>query len=312
MHLETRIVGGKKKYYLAHSYRILGKVKNARIFLGTDLTRASLSKKISDAQFLLETKLTQLKSFRDPYSTVLSSSEIAELKTLESKGKIQLMHLSESDWTKFIETFTYNTNAIEGSTVTLADVKKIFNGEKWPERSKEEISETSGMKEAATYLRNTKEELSITLIKRFHELVFRNSKDFAGKFRARGVEVAVMNSRGEIIHQGAKATQIIPLLKRLVRWYKENKQKYPTLVLAAVVHNQFEMIHPFQDGNGRVGRLLLNNILLKHKLPPVDIELKNRKIYYDALKIYETSGNIRLMIELIMKEYRNLKNNLKS
>ncbi len=57
--------------------------------------------------------------------------------------------------------------------------------------------------------------------------------------------------------------------------------------LAAVVHNQFEMIHPFQDGNGRVGRILLNNILLKNGLPPLNIELRNRREYYSALQAHE-------------------------
>jgi len=77
--------------------------------------------------------------------------------------------------------------------------------------------------------------------------------------------------------------------------------------LAAVVHNQFETIHPFADGNGRVGRLLLNNILLKHNKPPVNIELKNRQEYYAALRMYQNNEDIRPTIILILKEYKNLK-----
>ncbi|MBI2080025.1 Fic family protein [Candidatus Micrarchaeota archaeon] len=88
-------------------------------------------------------------------------------------------------------------------------------------------------------------------------------------------------------------------------------KRYRPLVLAAVVHNQFENIYPFQDGNGRVGRLLLNNILLKHRLPPLNIELKNRSQYYQALQAYEKGHNIRPMLELLLKEYRNLKKTIK-
>jgi Fic family protein len=105
--------------------------------------------------------------------------------------------------------------------------------------------------------------------------------------------------------------QIDTLLKELVRWYNQNKKKCQPLVLAAVVHNQFEVIHPFQDGNGRVGRLLLNNILLKHNLPPLNIELKNRTQYYAALQVYEKDNNIRPTLELMLKEYRALKKLLK-
>jgi Fic family protein len=82
-------------------------------------------------------------------------------------------------------------------------------------------------------------------------------------------------------------------------------------VLATVIHNQFEYIHPFEDGNGRVGRLLLNNILLKHKLPPVNITLKSRKKYYAALKEFQKSGNIKPSIELVLKEYKALRKELK-
>jgi Fic family protein len=116
---------------------------------------------------------------------------------------------------------------------------------------------------------------------------------------------------GNIVHQGAPSQNIESLLKELVRWYNKNKTKCPPLVLGAVVHNQFEVIHPFQDGNGRVGRLLLNNILLKHNLPPLNIELKNRAQYYAALQAYEKENNIRPTLELMLKEYRALKKILK-
>ena len=101
------------------------------------------------------------------------------------------------------------------------------------------------------------------------------------------------------------------MLKEIVHWYNQNRAKCQPLVLAAVVHNQFEVVHPFQDGNGRVGRLLLNNILLKHDLPPLNIELKNRTQYYLALQAYEKESNIRPMLELMLKEYKSLKQLLK-
>ena len=66
-------------------------------------------------------------------------------------------------------------------------------------------------------------------------------------------------------------------------------------------------IHPFRDGNGRVGRLLLNNILLRHGFPPVNIELSQRQVYYRALQEYEHTGNLRPMLELILLEYRRRK-----
>jgi len=83
------------------------------------------------------------------------------------------------------------------------------------------------------------------------------------------------------------------------------------LILAAVVHNQFENIHPFRDGNGRVGRLLLNNILTKNGLPPVNIELKHRLDYYHTLQEYEKNKDIKPTIEFLIKEYKATKKELK-
>ncbi|MFH0837591.1 MAG: Fic family protein [Candidatus Aenigmatarchaeota archaeon] len=157
------------------------------------------------------------------------------------------------------------------------------------------------------YIRNTDEHISINLIKELHWMVFKSSKSFAGEFRKPDQEVVVVNGFGSVVHRGAPSSMVTRLLESLVDWYNKNKNKYSAIVLAAVVHNQFENIHPFADGNGRVGRLLLNNILLRHNKPPVNIELSNRKEYYTTLQEYEHNNNLRPMVELILKEYKNLR-----
>jgi len=310
MSIEVRERNGIEYYYLAHSYRKFGKVRKIRIYLGRDLTKNTLRSKAKEAQAKITEKLSRINKIADPYKVALSDSELTELRKLTSIGRIKLAHLSEQDWLKFTEVFTYDTNAIEGSTVEQKEVVDILEKNEWPNKSKEEISETFGVAEAVKYIRETKEEVSIELIKELHRIVFKNSKSFAGNLRKLGEEVVVIDSNRNIVHRGAPSSSILSLLSELVIWYKTNKQKYPPLVLAAVVHNQFENIHPFRDGNGRVGRLLLINILLKHKLPPVNIELENRIEYYNALQRYELDGDIRPTIVLLLKEYRRLKKNL--
>ena len=110
---------------------------------------------------------------------------------------------------------------------------------------------------------------------------------------------------------GAPQSRVVSLLNELVDWYNKYKTKYPALVLAAVVHNQFENIHPFRDGNGRVGRILLNNILIKHNFPPINIDFKNRSQYYLSLQEYEKNHNLKPTLELLIKEYKSLKKVLK-
>jgi Fic family protein len=312
VHLEVREKSGLKKYYLAHSFRDNGRVRKVRVFLGTDLSAHELESRRKNLEPELKRRIAQAKAIRDPFLTVLSTFELKELAALEVRGELRVRHLSETDWTKFKEAFTYDTNAIEGSFVEVKEVKDILQNKGWPkDKSKEDIAETYGVADAVDYIRTVDEHISLKLIKKLHQKVFKNSKSFAGIFRAKGVEVVVGDANGNIIHRGAPSHQIDTLLKELVRWYNQNKKKCQPIVLAAVVHNQFEVIHPFQDGNGRVGRLLLNNILLKHNLPPLNIELKNRTQYYATLQAYEKDNNIRPTLELILKEYRALKKLLK-
>jgi Fic family protein len=312
VHLEIREKNGLKKYYLAHSFRIGGNVRKARVYLGANLSSEDLNLKRKRAEVKLKERLKERRAVRDPFVTALSPSDLKELETLEARGELRVLHLSELDWNRFKEAFTYDTNAIEGSLVEAKEVADILKKRKWPDdRSKEDISETYGVAEAVDYIRRTSEHVSLKLIKNLHKIVFKNSKPFAGKFREKGVEVVVADAYGNVVHRGASSQQVERMLRELIRWYYRNKKKCPPLVLAAVVHNQFENIHPFQDGNGRVGRLLLNNILLKHNLPPLNIELKNRSQYYAALQAYEKDHNIRPTLELMLKEYKALKKMLR-
>lgn len=308
MHVEIRKSGKHKKYYLAHSYRKGSRVLKIRFYLGQDLNEAGLEARKGVGEREILRRIERLNVISDPYITALSPSELKELRTLEAEGELGISHLSEDQWARFTEGFTYDTNAIEGSTVEAKEVVGILKRREWPkDRSKEDISETYGVAEAIGYIRKTKDRISLKLILELHRIVFKNSKTFAGEFRKKGVEVVVADAHGNIVHRGAPSEEVRSLLNELAIWHSKNRKKYPPLVLAAVVHNQFENIHPFQDGNGRIGRLLLNNILLKHGLPPLNIELKNRSQYYAALQAYEKGHNIRPMLGLMLKEYRNLK-----
>lgn len=309
MFVEIRKAGKRKKYYLAHTFREGKKIRKVARYLGADLQKKNLEELRKRAEVLINEQIKSYKEIRDPFRNVLSTDELNQLKSLNIKTTIKVSHLSEKDWLDFAEKFTYNTNAIEGSRITYAQVKDIIEKQEWPKfSSKEEVSETYGVVDAVKFIRETREHISISLIKKMHKVVFSNSKPFAGEIRQKGTEVVVADRQGNVIHRGAPSEKVIPLLKGLVGWYKKNKDKYPPIVLAAVVHNQFEEIHPFQDGNGRVGRLLLNNLLIKHNLPPVNIQLKNREEYYNALQEYHKNSNIRPMIDLLLKEYEYLKN----
>jgi len=305
MYVEKRILKGKIKYYLSHSFREGGKIHKIRKLLGTNLSKDILDDRKKKAEKLILDEIEKYKVIKDPLDKKLSEEEIEFIKQLEKEANLKVIHMSEADWELFSELFTYNTNAIEGSELTNIEVKEIITENKWPkEKSKADIAEAYGVDEAISFIRKTKDDFSIELIKEIHKIVFKNSKKFAGDFRAKGEEVVVRTTSGIIVHEGAPQSRVVSLLKELTKWYKENKNNYSPLILASVIHNQFENIHPFADGNGRVGRILLNNILLKNGLPPVNIELKHQTEYYMTLQEYEKNKNLRPTIEFLLKEYK--------
>ncbi|MBI5397973.1 Fic family protein [Candidatus Woesearchaeota archaeon] len=304
MFLEVRKAGKSKKFYAVYSLREGGKVVKLRRYLGKDLSATELAKRKKQAASFMKEQVKNYKEIRDPLTTQLSGTEIKQLLDIEARADVRIIHLDERQWFRFSQVFSYNTNAIEGSTLTLRDVRNIIERHKMPDKSEADIEEAKGVVEAIEYIRRAKNHVSVALIKGVHRIVFKKTKPFAGQFRSKGIEVAIKDKEGNIVHLGAPSAKIRTLLTELTRWYNEHKHKYPPILLAAVVHNQFENIHPFQDGNGRVGRLLLNNILLRHRLPPVNISFSKRQAYYESLRAYQNTGNIRPTVELIVNEYR--------
>jgi Fic family protein len=311
MYVEKRKEEKGIKYYLSYSFREGNKVHKIRKFLGKNINEVELKERIEKARKIILEEIAQYKMISDPLKIPLSEKEIKFIKKLQVNQKLKITHLSEKKWKLFSELFTYDTNAIEGSELNQKEVKEIIEKDKWPKKSKEDIAEAYGVNEAIKFIRETKEHISIKFILELHKIVFKNSKNFAGEFRKRGEEVVVRDGLGNIVHYGAPESRVIGLLKELVEWYNKNKDKYPALVLAVVVHNQFENIHPFRDGNGRVGRILLNNILIKNNLSPININFKNRREYYFVLQEYEKNHNIRPTIDFLIKEYKQLKKKLR-
>jgi len=295
MYIEKRKSGKNTKYYLVHSYREKDKVKKIRRYLGLNLSKEELKTKKDKAEKFILKIVEEMNT--KVFSFTLTKKQ-RELLNRHNK-KIKVFHLSKEEWQIFTEDFVYNTNAIEGSTVSEEEVKGILL-EKPKTKDPDEI-ETLGVAKAINYIRLTKEELSLGLLVKLHKLCFEGSKSFAGKFR--DVNVVVRNSRGNIIHAGVPKEELKDYLKDFVLWYKENKSHFKPLILAAILHNQFEHIHPFQDGNGRVGRLLLNYILVKNNYPPINIKLEDRQEYYQTLQKYSKEDDLKPTLRFLIKQY---------
>ena len=143
MYLEKRKSKSGMKYYLAHSFREGGKVHKIRVYLGSNLHNQVLSERELKAKELLMQQLNSFKIIRSPINYKFSKREENLVKKLKDKAKLKVMHLTEQDWGRFTDLFTYNTNAIEGGTITQEEVFDILSTNKWPHtKPKEDISET--------------------------------------------------------------------------------------------------------------------------------------------------------------------------
>jgi Fic family protein len=295
MYIETRELGKHIKYYLVHSYREHLRVRKIRRYLGQDLGKEALAAAKAEA-------VTQLKPILNELNTevFLFSLTKKQIQTLNRfNDLIKIHHLDQKEWQRLTEEFVYNTNAIEGSTVRQDEVKDLMKDKK-PKNPDE--TETKDVAKAFEYIRATDSELTLELTKRLHELCFKRTKPFAGKFR--DVEVVIRNAAGEIVHQGIHSALVGKAMADMIEWHNRNKRKFKPLVLAAIIHNQFEHIHPFQDGNGRVGRLLLNYILIKNNYPPINISLEDRQEYYQTLQEYSKNNNLKPTLQFLIKQYK--------
>ena len=181
----------------------------------------------------------------------------------------------EKDLQEIAIAFTYNTNAIEGSTITLEETRLILEDKVAPNKPIRDIRETESHAAAFLQMLKTEEKISDELLLKWHGEIFKETKtDIAGTFRNYQVRVGP--------YLAPDWQNVENLMKQLIAFM--NESNFNSVELAARAHYMFEKIHPFGDGNGRIGRLLMNYILWKSGYPMLIIEYKKRKSYYKALQ----------------------------
>ena len=194
-----------------------------------------------------------------------------------------------------IPEMVYNSNAIENSTLTLEDTEKILLGGSLDRKVNiREVYEAKNLaKLTETLLEKNKSLLTIKLILSSHKTLLSNIDDtIAGRFR-RGKEwVRVGN------HLGANPRFVHTLMQELVDNYNQNKINY-FLDAVAHFHAEFETIHPFVDGNGRIGRVLINLQLMNGGFPPIIIQNKSKHTeYYPLFTRYQSTMKFEGFTEL--------------
>jgi hypothetical protein len=201
-----------------------------------------------------------------------------------------------------IPEMVYNSNAIENSTLTLEDTEKILSGGNLLRKvNVREVYETKNLaKLTEALLEKNKSKLNIKLILGLHKTLLTHIDDnIAGRFRSGKEWVRVGN------HLGANPQFVTTLMQELVDYYSQNKTNY-FLDAIAHFHAEFETIHPFVDGNGRMGRVLINLQLMNVGLPPIIIQNKSKHTeYYPLFTQYQSTmkfGGFTELFALLLQE----------
>ena len=197
---------------------------------------------------------------------------------------------------EFVTEYTYNSNAIEGNTLTLRETDMVLRGLTIDKKPLSHHLEAIGHKEAFDYvvsLVQQNEPLTERIIKEIHYLVLADKKEDRGVYRR--IPVTIMGAA----HEPVQPYLIQPKMEKLLSDYSNDEAHIVSRL--ARFHIEFEAIHPFIDGNGRTGRLLVNLELMKAGFPPIDIKFADRVSYYNAFDEYHVKHNLGAMEQLFAK-----------
>ena len=216
-----------------------------------------------------------------------------------STGKDALIkHISEAEVAEQV----YNSNAIENSTLTLEETEKILLqidlGRYISER---EIFEAKNLARVVSYIdkRAKEQELTLDVMLSLHKMLISNIRDdIAGRFRKDDEYVRVGS------HIAPAPKEILERLEKMLAEY--NAGSHESIVKRiARLHLAFEYTHPFIDGNGRIGRVLNNYLLIREGFVPINIKFIDRAKYYDAFKEFDDNGRTEIMEEIVAKALTN-------
>ena len=243
------------------------------------------TEKPADGRF---TKPTLLEIISD------KKEKIASLRPL-TQGEVERLR------EEFMVEFTYNSNAIEGNTLTLKETAMALEGMTIDQKPLKDHLEAVGHRDAFLYVQDIAKNdmpLSESVIKNIHALVLMNRPEDKGVYRR--IPVRIM---------GAYTEPVDPILieqkmAELLTTDSKRKGAIHDIERIAHFHLEFEGIHPFIDGNGRTGRLIMNLDLIRNGFPPINVKFTDRKRYYDAFDAYYKEDDAVPMIELIA-EYIN-------
>lgn len=283
--IRKKTTGTETYYYIEHSFREGGKVGKKEKYLGKILPENIEELK---RQFIS-------KIYKEKYFDIFDEIKI----NYTAEKEITPLLARKKELESFIIKFTYDTNRIEGSKLSLRDTSLLLEKGITPNsKPLHDIKEAEAHRNAFSELLDCKKDISLSIILYFHKKLFENTKkDIAGKLRQHQVMISGSRSIPPF------PAEVYPLLMDFITWYGNNKNKLHPVELAAHVHLKLVTIHPFADGNGRISRMLMNFVLQKYGFPMLNIPYEKRAGYYRSLERSQLKKDDNIFLQWFFKRY---------
>ena len=304
-YIETIKRGDKEYYYLTKNLRVgINKWKKIRVYIGDKKPTKSEIQKYAEQ---IEKQIEQEGLKKSEYS-YLDKEDAETLQDLKEGYKEWLKKTPESLKNKlhddFVIRFTYHSNAIEGNRLTLRQTALILKDKVLPSGVRaSDYHEAVNGKECLGFLKEYKSELNNRLLEKVNGILTQNTGVVYGG-RIRFFDVKIEGSK----HVPPPNEEVKKQLLNMYKWYSANKHKLHPFELATMIHAKLTWIHPFEDGNGRTSRTIMNWILMKNGYPMFFIPFEKREEYYMTLEEADKEnfkGYISRMLRLIIDQVRS-------
>lgn len=221
-----------------------------------------------------------LEEIKDKISYNDKLPENIELKAINIGNLIEGKNCEKIIENEFATEFIFNSNNIEGSKIPPEKVREIIETGNTKYKDKNEIKEVENSIQAYEYIKKGFK-FNIVSIKRLYHILTNNllmEKKFPYPSGFKKVSNIVGNS------PTTSPEDVESELSDLIKWYLDNRRKIHPLILAFEFHRRYEFIHPFLDGNGRTGRMIMNKILISNGYPPIIVFKKNKIAYFRSIE----------------------------
>jgi Fic family protein len=309
-YIEKKNINGKTYASFVKKVSFMGELLVIKKNIGVNLSMLNKEKYVLDnleelSNIEFKFKLKFLEEIKKHFSYNEKLPENIELQSIKINNLIEGKKCENEVNTEFAKEFIFNSNNIEGSKIPPEKVREIIDKGDTKYENHNEIKEVKNSILAFEYLQKSFK-FNLNSIKRLYyiltrDLVMQGDIPYPKGFKKE--EVVVGNS------QTTSPEKVESELTNLLNWYRNNKNKIHPLILAFEFHRRYEFIHPFIDGNGRTGRLIMNKILMSAGYSPVIVYKENKLAYFNSFE-KTMDGNLKnyyqFMLEQANKSYEFL------